>query len=196
MGKGQGKPGPNTQFVEKEIISYRLEWKLNQEELNKAALKDGIFPLVTNTAMEAKDVLKTYKTQPFLEKRFSNLKSVTHVAPVYIKKTERIEAVMFLYFVALMIISLIERNIRNNMKQQNIKKLAIIPSNMKTEKPTWNNIKRYFRNVFMFLFESDSQTRVMVKGVSPLHSEIIQLLGIPARVYTRISEEWWRFDPG
>lgn len=192
----RGKPGPNTQYREQEIISYHLEWEQNQEEIDKAASKDGIFPLVTNTDMEAKDVLKKYKTQPFLEKRFSLLKSVTNVAPVYIKKAGRIEAVMFLYFVALMIISLMERNIRKNMKEQKIKKLPIIPSSMKTEKPTWNNIKNYFQNVILLLIIHDTEKRAMIKGVSLIHSKMIELLGLPARVYSRVSEEWWRFNPG
>ena len=39
--------------------------------------------------------------------------------------------------VALMILSLIERNIRLNMADQNIEKLPILPQGMNTKTPTW-----------------------------------------------------------
>jgi len=40
-----------------------------------------------------------------LEKRMYTTKSILDVAPVFLKRPERIEALMFLYFVALMIVS-------------------------------------------------------------------------------------------
>ena len=54
-------------------------------------------------------------------------KTVLEVAPVFLKKEKRIEAMLFLYFVALMIVSLIERKIRINMAKEQIEKLPILP---------------------------------------------------------------------
>ncbi len=44
-------------------------------------------------------------------------KTDLEVAPVFLKKEKRIEVMLFLYFVALMIVSLIGRRIRMNMAQ-------------------------------------------------------------------------------
>ncbi|EFK06041.1 conserved hypothetical protein [delta proteobacterium NaphS2] len=66
---GPGKPGPNTQYKEEENISYCLEWELDHKAINNLAARDGIFPLITNAEMEAAEVLKAYKNQPYLEKR-------------------------------------------------------------------------------------------------------------------------------
>ncbi|MEZ4551451.1 MAG: hypothetical protein R2874_13515 [Desulfobacterales bacterium] len=41
-----------------------------------------------------------------MEKRFSTAKSVLEIALVFLEKSNRIEAITFLYFVALMVISL------------------------------------------------------------------------------------------
>jgi len=53
-------------------------------------------------------------------------KTVLEVAPVFLKKEKRIEAMLSLYFIALMIVSLIERKIRMNMKKEKIEKLPNI----------------------------------------------------------------------
>ena len=90
------------------------------------ALEFEAFPLNDPSA----EILETYKKQPYLEKRHSTLKSVNKVAPFYLKKNTRIEAMLFRNEVALMILSLIERNIRLNMADQNIEKLPILPQGM------------------------------------------------------------------
>ena len=46
---------------------------------------DGIFPLISNVKeMTAEEVLRAYKRQPIIEKRFSHLKTDFSVAPVYL----------------------------------------------------------------------------------------------------------------
>ena len=70
---------------------------------------DGVFPLVTNTKMDAKETLQTYKYQPRLEKHFSYMKSDYQVAPVFLKKTDRIEAIMFVCFLSDLIAAIIQR---------------------------------------------------------------------------------------
>jgi transposase len=49
------------------------------------------------------DVYKIYKNQPRIEKRHALLKSTLEVAPIWLKKNTRIEALMFLEFVAQML---------------------------------------------------------------------------------------------
>jgi len=43
-----------------------------------------------------------YKFQPKLEKRHEQIKTVQHLAPVWLKKVTRIESLLFLYFLALL----------------------------------------------------------------------------------------------
>jgi len=113
------------------------------------ASRDGIFPLITNAEMDAPEVLKAYKNQPYLEKRMYTAKSILKVAPVFLKKPRRIEAMTFLYFIALMIVSLMERNIRKNMAEEKVEKLPILPNGMNTKKPTWNNLNDFFERVHL-----------------------------------------------
>jgi transposase len=116
---GRGKAGPDTKFVDISQTNYFLNWQRNTSAIKEAACTDGVFPLISNCSLPAKEVLQTYKQQSYLEKRHSTLKTVEQVCPIYLKKPQRIIAQLFLYFVALMIISLIERNIRNQMSNAN-----------------------------------------------------------------------------
>ena len=191
---GKGRPGPNTKWKEQTIISYEISYTINPLTITKSANKDGIFPLVTNTQLEAVEVLKNYKNQPFLEKRFNSLKSVLQVAPVFLKLPERIEAMLFLYIIALMLIALIERKIRKNMVAQQVVALPILPQGMKTQKPTWSNIKFCFNSVIMLsvLFGKEDNWQHKVKGISKHQRKVLKLLGIEERKYHQMTPDWWR----
>ncbi|MDM8544570.1 hypothetical protein QUF90_26120 [Desulfococcaceae bacterium HSG9] len=90
-------------------ITYELSWQRNPVAIHQQAPADGTFPLITNTDKKCGEVLRIYNRPPGLEKRFRTTKSVLEIAPVFLKKSSRIEAITFLYFAALMIISLIYR---------------------------------------------------------------------------------------
>ncbi|MBW1863696.1 MAG: IS1634 family transposase [Deltaproteobacteria bacterium] len=192
-----GKPGPHTRYIEREKISYHLEWTLNEKAIEKKSKTDGIYPLITNTDLPAVDILKTYKKQPYLEKRMYTTKSILEVAPVFLKLPRRIEALMFLYFVALMIVSLMERNIRKNMAMENIKKLAILPQGMNTKRPTWNNLNYFFRNVYLSLIVMEGKViKTTVKGMTVLHYEVARLLEVSLSSYKNLKDGWWQFETG
>ena len=191
---GPGKPGPNTQYKEEENISYRLEWELDHKAIAEQTTRDGIFPLTTNAHIEAAEVLKSYKNQTYLEKRMYTTKSILNIAPVFLKKPERIEAMTFLYFIALMIVSLMERNIRKNMAEEKVEKLPILPNRMNTKTPTWNNLNYFFENVHLSLVQKNGRTiQTIMKGVTKLHKTVLRLLGVSTAAYTTIKNHWWVF---
>ena len=191
---GPGKPGPNTRYKEEEKVSYCLDWELDHKAIEDLATRDGIFPLITNADIEAAEVLKAYKNQPYLEKRMYTAKSILNIAPVFLKKPKRIEAMTFLYFIALMIVSLMERNIRKNMAEEKVEKLQILPSRMNTKRPTWNNLNYFFKNVHLSLIEKNGRTiQTIISGVTSLHETVLQLLGVSVSAYTKIQDQWWRF---
>ena len=192
---GPGRPGPNSKYEDRELITYHIQWHRNETVIEQASKTDGVFPLITNTTLPAADVLRTYKKQPFLEKRFYTKKSVLEVAPVFLEKNRRIEAMMFLYFIALMIVSLIERNIRRQMVEEQIEDLPILPARMKTKTPTWNNIRYFFRNVHLALIiEGDRILKSTVKGVTKLHYRLLKLLKVSFDAYDNLQDGWWNFE--
>jgi len=191
---GPGRPGVNSQYREREIITYQIQWTQDKAAIAKAQRTDGLFPLVDNTKLSPVDVLLTYKKQPYLEKRFHTTKSVLEVAPVFLKTPRRIEAMMFLYFIALMLVSLIERKIRGQMQKDNIDSLPIRPSGLKTKTPTWENLQYFFRNVHLTMVIQDERIiATCVKGISPLHALLLRLLKVPRSIYEQLTDRWWLF---
>lgn len=192
---GRGKPGPNTKYKEKEETHYRIVYSRNDAAIARKSRTDGIFPLITNTELEPYEVLRKYKKQPYLEKRMYTTKSILDVAPVFLKLPHRIEAMMFLYFVSLMIVSLIERRIRKSQVKEKIEKLPIRPQGMNTKKPTWNNIKYFFRNVHLAIVNRNGKVaQSTVKGMTDLHCLVVELLEVPSKIYLQLRNGWWEFN--
>ena len=100
---GRGRPGPNTRYNNCIEMVYSLVWERDKEALRREKNIDGIFPLLTtDDSLTAKEVLRAYKYQPRLEKRFTQFKSVHEAAPLLFKKIERVEGIMFLFFLSLL----------------------------------------------------------------------------------------------
>lgn len=191
-----GRPSLKSAYKNKWEFAHSIQWEINEQAFSEASKTDGIFPLITNTKLEAGEVLRKYKSQPFLEKRMYTKKTVLEVAPVFLKKENRIEAMLFLYFVALMIVSLIERKIRMNMAIENIEKLPILPQGINTKNPTWNNIRYFYRNVHYSQIVRDGVCiQAVVKGLRSLHEQINWLLEIPDTIYKNLQDSWWQFKP-
>jgi transposase len=189
-----GRPSLRSIYENKWDFTYSIRWELNEKNLVEASKTDGVFPLITNTELSASEVLAKYKTQPFLEKRMYTKKTVLEVAPVFLKKEKRIEAMLFLYFIALMIVSLVERKIRMNMAMEEIKELSILPQGMNTKKPTWNNIRYFYRNIhYSQIFRDGVCIQAVVKGLVALHEQVNRLLEIPDPVYNNFPDDWWKF---
>lgn len=181
---GAGRPGPNSIYEECRSTTYQIKWQRNLDAIEENALRDGTFPLISNTKLECRQILKTYKNQISLEKRFNTTKSVLEIAPVFLKKSSRIEAIVFLYFIALMIISLIERAIRKNMAKASIESLPILPQKMKTTSPTWNNLRYLFRNVHIVqVFVKDRLLQQTINGLHDIHYDVLRLIDVPSIIY-------------
>ena len=114
---------------------------------------------------------------------------------MFLKNNKRIEAMLFLYFIALMLVSLIERNIRRQMTEEGIENLPILPARKKTKTPTWNNIRYFFRNVHLALITKGGKVlQSTVKGVTGLHHLLLKLLKVPFSVYENLQDGWWNFE--
>ncbi len=183
-------------YENKWSFNYGLEWKINEQAAIDESKTDGLFPLITNNnLLDAAEVLRMYKRQSYLEKRMYTKKSILDIAPVFLKKERRIEAVLLLYFFALMIVSLIERNIRLNMTKEKIEKLPILPQKMNTKKPTWNNIRYFCRNIHLsVIIKNKVPIQADVQGFSQLHKKVCELVEVPCSAYKNLHDRWWLFE--
>jgi len=148
MQIGRGRPTQETEYktVQKKI--YTLLFTRDQKALKQEERVDGVFPLLSSDSqLSTKEVLIAYKYQPKLEKRFSQLKSVHYAAPLLCKKVSRIESMMFVFFLALLLQALLEREVRKKMGERNISSLQVYPEEREAAHPTTAKIFDMFHDI-------------------------------------------------
>jgi transposase len=156
----------------------------NAAAIARAQAMDGIFPLVTNTDLSAVDVLKKYKYQPHLEKRHFLCKSVLEVCPGFLKKNTRLEALLFVYFIAQLVAALIERTVRQNMRRQAIQAIPILPEGRDSKTPTYEQILCTFVGRTKHqLYEQDRLIKTFIDPLSQIQKTVLKLLEIDSAVY-------------
>jgi transposase len=128
-------------------------------------------------------MLLAYKSQPALEKRFSHLKTDFEVAPVYLKEVSRIQALLCVYFLALLTESLLERELRRAMDREAIESLPLYPEGRKCRRPTARRVIDLFEDVQRHSLRAGRRPPVVfTTQLSRLQRRLLRLLGM-ANVY-------------
>ena len=182
---GKGRPGKHTKYTTTQTTIYTLSWSRDRQALQRERRVDGIFPLLsTDDSISAKEALLAYKFQPRLEKRFQQLKSVHLVAPTLCKKVERVEALMFLYFVALIIQAMIERTVRHSMEKNTIDAIPIYPEHRLAYHPTTAKIVDRFQDVSVCrLMDEKGIVNEFRDPLNPTQLSVLELLGMSEQEY-------------
>ncbi len=112
------------------------------------------------------------------------LKSVHQVAPTLFKRVERVEAIMLLFFLALILQAVIERDVRRNMRASNIDALSIYPEHRLAYHPTTAKIFERFQDMSNYrVVEGNQVIKVYRDEITDLHKEILALLGMTEKCY-------------
>ncbi len=174
----RGRPGADTLYVKHERKRFDLAHRVELERLSEEARCDGIFPLITNEpGMSAKDLLLAYKEQPMIEKRFGQLKTDFVVAPVYLKEVSRIQALLCVYFLALLVESLLERELRRAMEREGIASVPLYPEGRACRRPTARKVIDLFEDVQRHELSAGRRPAVVfTTRLSRLQRRILRLL--------------------
>ena len=134
--------------------------------------------------LSPKQILEAYKFQPRLEKRLEQLKSVEEVRPVFLKTARRIEALLFLYFIALLVQALLEREIRGAMERAGVPMLPLYPEQRKCRAPSAARILEEFGRLQRHrLYQNGQFLKTFEPELTDLHRQILDLLQIPASTF-------------
>ena len=165
--------------------SWTLTFETDEEALERTRKTDGVFPLVSHGLEKRgrREILEIYKYQPYLEKRFSQIKTDLAISPVFLKTPSRAAALLDVYFIAIAVSSLMERDIRNAMVQDGIKELPLYPEGRPTEAPTAQRVLEAFASVGWHEFRRGDEIICFPLEMSDLQQQILGLLNIPVREY-------------
>ena len=182
---GRGRPTNKTRYETIINTIYTLTWRRNNAALKREKHLDGLFPILcTDQTLTAKAALEAYKYQPRLEKRFYQLKTVHLAAPTLFKKIERVEAMMLLFFLALILQAVIEREVRKQMNVSKIKALSIYPEHRLAYHPTTAKIFDRFHDISTYQIKTkDRVVEEYRDELTDLQKEILTLLGMTEQDY-------------
>ena len=190
----RGRPSKSTEYRITTKRRFHVEWKPMADNIDFDEACDGIFPLITNDMKPSlKEILAMYKYQPYVEKRHEQLKSVYAVAPVMLKNVDRIEGLLFVYFLALLIESLMEREVRNGMKKEGRESIRIYPESRSCESPTTDRVLGDFAMVQMNWIESGGKIiKKFLPKLTQRQEDLLRLAGVPISDY----QKDWNAIPG
>jgi transposase len=181
----RGRPGKDTRYLKEVATRFDLGYHIDNAAVAADAASDGIFPLVSNAAdLDELQLLHAYKRQPTIEKRFSQFKTDFEVAPVYLKAVHRIQALLAVYFFALLVEALLERELRRAMQAKGIEALPLYPEGRACRWPTARRVIDVFEPVQRHtLTFGELSPEVMVTELTRRQRRLLKLLGLSLRDY-------------
>ena len=181
----RGRPDPTTAYRRVTSRRFDIDWSLDQAAIDCDQASDGLDPLITNDRqLSPAQVLTAHKGQPKIEKRFEQIKNVHQIAPVFLNNEGRIKVLFALYFVALLVQALIERELRLAMQRERIKELPIYPGQRQCRRPTTEQVLRLFSLAERHtLLRHGLPVQVFHPELTDLQSQAPGLLGVPIHAY-------------
>jgi len=168
------------------VLQYyiQLEIKLDEDKVKKQFEEACTFVLCSNDlALNAEEILKEYKTQSSVEKKFQQIKSPNFVNALYVDTPERIEALTYLILISMMILSVSEYVVRRELKAEGER--IIGPGKVKMTQPTLRAILEIF-NVGIpvkVITMNGKKQRFMARTLSDAHKKVLRYLSISEDVF-------------
>ena len=180
-GNKKGRPKKDEKLVKVYIIRTGIE--LDWEMVEKAREKLGRFVLASNDPeIDPETMLKYYKGQQSVERGFRFLKDKSfHVAEVYLKKEERIEALAMIMVLCLLIYSIAEWKLRERLKETG----ETVPDqkDKPTGRPTMKWVFYLFRGVSEVVVKIGDEVNCEVANIKDVLLKILCLLGPECEKY-------------
>src|SRR3954451_20127 len=163
-----------------EAGQFRLDWGLGAEALQRWQDLEGVYVLKTNLPRQdyrLTKVLKTYKEQSEVERRFHHLKGPLAVTPMFLKNPERIGGLLCILIWALMVMALMERQVRRSLKGQPL--YGLYPENRPSPAPTGPAILDGFESLCIVIIMDHGTTSRRLAQPTETQRSLLRLLGIP-----------------
>ena len=159
---------------------FQLTWKISPKALREAEELDGVYVLKTNLPQKKHPtaaILGDYKGQSRVERRFHHLKGPLAVAPMFLKNPERIAGLLFILVLALMVLALMERQVRRQLNGKPM--YGLYPENRPSPAPTGPAILDCFSTLSIVIVKEHGSTTRCLAELSPVQHTLVRLLGIP-----------------
>jgi transposase len=164
------------------IAPIRLTWSVPRKPMQAAAQWDGVYSILTNlpaATHSANEVLTIYKGQHHVEGRFRNMNQLPiRVRPLWLKRPDRIETLIFLVMLAVLIYALVERQVHRHIAETGQKIEGLMPEKRDTFTPSGLRLLGAFAAVCLVRWDDGQSVRFQLSELSAVHRQILKALGL------------------
>ena len=193
IGRGRGNPErPRQEIV---TVRYQITAVSRQAQAIAACQKTlGWRAYVSNAPAEQlslEQAVLTYRDEWIIERGFHRLKGVPlSLDPLFVKRDDQVMGLTNLLSIAVRLLTLIEFVVRRKLKQKQEKLTGLIENNPKKgmDNPTTERLLKEFDEITLTIVHLPGQIIRHVTPLADLQTRILELLGLSANVYTRLSE--------
>lgn len=133
--------------------------------------------------MNNRAIIKEYKEQSSVETTFRVLKDPYFIDELFVKTPQRLEALSYVILIALMILTLLERNVREALKTE--EERAVVSGNRKTFTPTGISIIEALEQIqILFYYNEKAKTWQRHCNLTDNQKRLIYLAGFSIDIYT------------
>jgi Domain of unknown function (DUF4277) len=160
---------------------FHLTWGLDAAALQRRRALEGVYVLKTNLpgrTHPAAEVLRSYKGQSRVERRFHHLKGPLAVAPMFLKNPGRIAGLLCVLVWALMVLALMERRVRRGLGDEPLH--GLYPEGRPSPSPTGPALIQGLSGLCIVIVHQGGEVVRRLAQPDPVQRRIIQLLGIDA----------------
>jgi transposase len=161
----------------------QLQWQVDAKALQERKLLEGVFVLKTNLLKKKcplVGVLRKYKEQSQVERRIHHLKGPLAVAPMFLEKPERSAGLLCVLVWALLVLALVERQLRRNLKGKPLH--GLYPENRPSPAPTGPALLECFATLCIVIIKHRGKTSRRLAQPDDVQRKLLLLLGIPPDV--------------
>jgi transposase len=159
---------------------FNLTWKIDTKVLQRRKYLEGVYVLKTDlpkTSHPMAKVLRTYKQQSCVERRFHHLKGPLAVAPMFLKNPKRMAGLLCILVWALLVLALMEREVRRGLKGKPL--YGLYPENRPSPAPTGPALLDCFGTLCIVIIKDHGTVSRRLAQPTPIQQTLLRLLGVP-----------------
>jgi transposase len=169
-----------------------VEVRVDEAALEAAVRRLGWRVYGTNQAVESlslEQAVLAYRNEYQVERSLGRLKGQPlSLTPMYVQRDDHATGLIRLLSIALRVLTLLEFVGRRQLAAERTKLAGLYAGNpqRETDRPTAERLLEAFEDITLTLVKGLQQTARYVTALSPLQLRILELLGFPSALYTRL----------
>src|SRR2546426_4259399 len=192
VGRGRGSENREKRVHEK--IRYHITQIARQEDTLAACRQRlGWKAFVTNagpTRLSLQEAVLGYRNEYRVERIFQRLKSLVHIAPLFVQRNEQIEGLTYLLTLGVRVLTVTEFVLRRSLETTQARLPGLHPENKQkqTDTPTAERILKAFSDISLTIIKTAAGEDMLrrLTPLSGLQADILQRLGLGATLYGQL----------